>query len=70
MSVKIELDESKFGNLKEDTSKSLYKFYFINKDNEVEHITARHGDGTILIAVNRKQYKQWKNLKIFSERMR
>lgn len=65
MSVKIILDESKYGNTG-DPSKPAHCFYLVEKSGKEKFITLRHCEGDVLVAVSKDQYKQWKNQNIIS----
>lgn len=60
MSVKVVLDESKYGNTGVDDM-PLYAFYRVKKNGNEEFITDRNCDGITLIAVTKEQFNQWKN---------
>jgi len=60
MSVKVVLDESRYGYTGIDST-PLYAFYRVKSNGDEEFITARNCDGATLIAVTKEQFNQWKN---------
>ena len=64
--AKVELDESKFGKGWEAGSKT-YRFSMIEKDGNKSLITIQNGDGSVLYAVTKNQYKSWYKCNIVSE---
>ncbi|KKL80496.1 hypothetical protein LCGC14_2004200 [marine sediment metagenome] len=68
--TKVTLDESQHGKGWVAWKKS-YLFKVIKKDDdgvlECNVVTMQNGDGTALVAVTKRQHKNWKNWKVVSE---
>ncbi len=64
--VKVVLDETQFGYVKEDLTKSLFDFNS-NHNEKKEFITRRRG--STLIAVTKQQANTWNKWNIIAEKI-